>query len=219
MIVSKIGADSNPGECRSHAGRTAAGGTRASVHDNLSSLGLEQIPVVNLRRMDASLRIPVPADQNVDLDDQLAQMLAMKNEGLIGAIGLSSITIDIARRALPAGIVCVQNTYSLVDRSDKPTLQLSNDNNIAWVPYVPLGSAFPGFPKVVDEPVVQKIAQTLGVTAFQMGLAGLLNHSGNARLMPGTSSVEHLEANIAAGSIDLDSAAVALLHAVPTRGQ
>ena len=88
---------------------------RASVEDNLRSLGVEQIPVVNLRRLDAGPGLRAEGDQVVDLDDQLAVMTALRDEGKIGAIGLSSVTLDGLRRALPAGIACVQNAYSLVD--------------------------------------------------------------------------------------------------------
>jgi pyridoxine 4-dehydrogenase len=80
------------------------------------SLGLGQVPVVNLRRPDASTPVPVADDQVVDLDDQLAAMIALRDAGKIGAIGLSGVSLEELRRALPAGIACVQNDYSLVSR-------------------------------------------------------------------------------------------------------
>lgn len=219
-VVSKVGAvpDPDPGSPVPMRPAQRLEELRASVHDNLRTLGLEQIPVVNLRRMDTAHRVPVPPEQEVDLDDQLAEMVAMKDEGLIGGIGLSGITLDILRRALPTGIVCVQNAYSLVDRSDEPLLQLCIENGIAWVPYFPLGSAFPGFPKVTDEPDVQHVAEALGVTTSQVGLAWLLHHAPNTLLIPGTSSLEHLEANIAAGNLKLDTTAMHRLDQIPSRG-
>jgi aryl-alcohol dehydrogenase-like predicted oxidoreductase len=169
--------------------------------------------------MDHGARIQAEGDQAVDLDDQLAAMIAMRDEGMIGGIGLSSVTIDSLRQALPAGIACVQNAYSLVDRGDDDMLDLCRSENIAWVPYFPLGSAFPGMPKVADEAVVQEIAGRLDVTASQVGLAWLLHRADNVLLIPGTASIPHLEANIAAASVSLDAEMLAALDAVPDRGR
>jgi pyridoxine 4-dehydrogenase len=85
-------------------------------------------------------------DQLVDLDDQLAVMAALGDEGKIGAIGLSSVSLDVLRRAVPVGIVCVQNAYSLVSREDEDMLEFCAAEGIAWVPYFPLGGAYPGLP-------------------------------------------------------------------------
>ncbi len=217
MVVTKIGADPNPAGPLPMRSAQRPEELRASVEDNLRSLGLEQIPVVNLRRMDTGHAVPGGPDQVVDVDDQLAEMSAMREEGLIGGIGLSSITIDVLRRALPAGIACVQNAYSLVDRSDEPMLELCAAEGIAWVPYFPLGSAFPGLPKVTDEPDVQAIAATLGVTPSQVGLGWLLQHSPDTLLIPGTASIDHLDANVAVGGVHLDAAMTDQLDRIPTR--
>ncbi|MFL1379186.1 aldo/keto reductase [Nocardiopsis protaetiae] len=190
---------------------------RADVHTNLRALGLERIPLVNLRRMDTGARIPLPEDQRVDLDDQLATMTALRDEGLIGAIGLSSIDLDGLRRALPAGIACVQNAYSLVARQDEDLLKLCAAQDIAWVPYFPLGGAFPGLAKVTDEPAVQRAARALDATPAQIGLAWLLHHDHHMLLIPGTATLAHLEANTAAGDIRLDPDTLDALDAVPTR--
>lgn len=190
---------------------------RASVEDNLRSLGVDQISVVNLRRADNGPGLRAEGDQVVDIDDQLAVMTAMRDEGKIGAIGLSSVTLDGLRRALPAGIVCVQNGYSLVARDDEALLRLCVAEGIAWVPYFPLGSAFPGMPKVTDEPAVQVAAQSLRSTASQVGLAWLLRHAPNVLLIPGTADIDHLEANVAAGSITIDDDTLTALDAVPSR--
>lgn len=217
VIVSKVGAA--PSLTGSGAPRSAQRPEelRASVEDNLMSLGLEQIPVVNLRRMDAGSRVSADGDQVVDLDDQLAVMTAMRDEGKIGEIGLSSSTIENLRRAIPAGIVCLQNAYSLVAREDEDMLELCEEQGIAWVPYFPLGSAFPGMPKVVDEPAVQAAAATLAVSPAQIGLAWLLRHAPNVLLIPGTADVSHLEANVATGDIAIDGAMLETLDAIPTR--
>jgi len=217
MVVTKIGADPNPAGPLPMRSAQRPEELRVSVENNLRSLGLEQIPVVNLRRMDTGHAVPGGPDQVVDVEDQLAEMTVMRAEGLIGGIGLSSITIEVLRRALPAGIVCVQNAYSLVDRSDEPMLELCAAEGIAWVPYFPLGSAFPGLPKVTDEPDVQETAATLGVTPSQVGLAWLLQHDPNTLLIPGTASIDHLDANIAVSEVHLDTAMTDRLDLIPTR--
>jgi len=214
-VVSKVGADPNPGGPIPLRPAQRPEQLRASVEDNLIGLGVEQIPVVNLRRLDTGPGLRAEGDQVVDLDDQLAVMTALRAEGKIGAIGLSSVTLDGLRRAIPAGIVCVQNAYSLVTRTDEDLLELCVAEGISWVPYFPLGSAFPGMPKVTDEPVVRAAARSLGSTPSQLGLAWLLRHSANTLLIPGTASAEHLEANIAAGAITLDDRTLAALDSVP----
>ncbi|GGL92285.1 oxidoreductase [Streptomyces fumigatiscleroticus] len=190
---------------------------RAGVENNLRTLGTDRLAVVNVRRADIGPGLRAAGDQAVDLDDQLAVMTAMRDEGKIGAIGLSNVTLDDLHRALPAGIVCVQNAYSLVSRGDEDMLRLCAAEGIAWVPYFPLGSAFPGLPKVTDEPAVQAAARALGSTPAQVGLAWLLHHAPNVLLIPGTADTGHLEANIAVGALGLDEATLTELDAVPSR--
>ncbi|MEE4544801.1 aldo/keto reductase [Streptomyces sp. V4-01] len=190
---------------------------RASVEDNLTSLGLDCLPLVNLRRTDAGPGLKAEGDQVVDLDDQLAVMTALRDEGKIAAIGLSSVSADVLRRAIPVGIACVQNAYSLLARDDEDMLARCAAEDIAWVPYFPLGSAFPGMPKVTDEPAVVSAARSLGATPAQIGLSWLLHHAPNVLLIPGTADAAHLEANVAAGAIALDGATLAALDAVRPR--
>ncbi len=187
---------------------------RAGVEASLHQLGVERIDVVNLRRMEGRLRIPVSPDQVVDLDDQLAVMLAMRDEGLLGAIGLSNVGMETVQRALPVRIACVQNPYSLVARDDEELLRLCAEHGIPWVPFFPLGGAFPGAPRADDQPTVLKIAGELGFTPSQVALAWLLHHAPHTLLIPGTASAAHLEANLAAGSVPLDAAALARLDAI-----
>lgn len=187
---------------------------RAQVEANLRTLGRERIDVVNLRRADTGPGLRAEGEQLVDLDDQLAELVAMRDEGLIGGIGLSAVTTDVVRRALPAGVVCVQNAYSLVAREHEALLAQCIREGIAWVPYFPLGGAFPGLPKVVDEPAAVRIADELGVTPAQLGLAWLLQHAPDVLLIPGTSDAGHLAENLAAGAVRLDETQVADLDAV-----
>ncbi|MEV0785403.1 aldo/keto reductase [Streptomyces sp. NPDC050423] len=217
VIVSKVGADPDPGAAIPLRPAQRPEQLRAGVEANLESLGLDRIPVVNLRRLDTGPGLVAEGDQVVDLDDQLAVMTALRDEGKIGAIGLSGVTLDVLRRALPAGIVCVQNLYSLVTRGDEEMLRLCAQEQIAWVPFFPLGGAFPRLPKVTDEPAVIAAAKSLDRTPAQVGLAWLLHHTPNTLLIPGTADAGHLEANVATGTIGLDDAALAALDAVESR--
>ncbi len=212
-VVSKVGADPDPGGPFPMRAAQRPEQLRASVEDNLKALGVEQIPVVNLRRLDGTSR-KAQGDQVVDLDDQLTVMTAMRDEGLIGAFGVSSVTLDGLRQAIPAGPACVQNPYSLVSREDEDMFALCQAEQIAWVPFFPLGGAFPGTLKVTDEPTVQAAANTLGCSPSQVGLAWLLHHAPNVLLIPGTADPQHLRANIAVGGISLDEKTIAILDAV-----
>jgi pyridoxine 4-dehydrogenase len=158
--------------------------------------------------------IVAEGDQIVDIDSQLAELAALRDEGKIDGIGLSSVTADQLRQALPAGIVCVQNLYSLVDRTGEPVLDVCREHGVAWVPFFPLGSAFPGYPKVVDQPAVRDAAAALGATPAQIGLAWLLAHYEGTLLIPGTANPDHLAENIAAGQVGLDPDTLASLDQI-----
>jgi pyridoxine 4-dehydrogenase len=214
VIVSKVGARYTGEQPVPLASAQRPAELRAAVEDDLRQLGLDCVPVVNLRRLDLGPGLRAEGDQIVGLDDQLAEMIALREEGKIGAIGISAVPLDVVQRALPAEIVCVQNPYSLLDRSQEATLELCVAENIAWVPYFPLGSSFPGFPKVADNPVVAEIAGELGVTGAQVGLAWLLAHAPNTLLIPGTRSIAHLEENLGAASVTLSADALARLDAI-----
>ncbi|MFD7655417.1 aldo/keto reductase [Actinosynnema sp. NPDC059797] len=217
LVVTKVGADPDPDGRLPLRVAQRPEQLRASVEDNLRELGVDRLPVVNLRRLDAGPGLRPEGDQVVDLDDQLAELTALRDEGKVGAIGLSAVTPDGLRRALPAGIACVQNAYSLVSRDDEDLLRLCAAEGIAWVPFFPLGGQFPGVPKVADEPAVRAAAESLGVTPAQVGLAWLLHHAPNVLLIPGTADPAHLEANAAVRDISFDDATLAALDAVESR--
>lgn len=217
MVVSKVGAEPASDGALPLRLAQRPEQLRAGVEDNLATLGMEQIPLVNLRRTDTGPGLRAEGDQVVALDDQLAVLTALRDEGKIGAIGLSSVSLDVLRSALPAGIACVQNAYSLLARDDEDMLRLCRAEDIAWVPYFPLGSAFDGMPKVTDEPAVITAARDLNATPAQVGLAWLLHHAPNVLLIPGTADAEHLEANVRAGAVTLDEATLSALDAVPSR--
>jgi aryl-alcohol dehydrogenase-like predicted oxidoreductase len=217
LVVTKVGAEPDPGGRLPLRAAQRPEQLRDSVEANLRSLGVDRLAVVNLRRLDSGPGLRPEGDQVVDLDDQLATMTALRDEGKIGAIGLSSATLDGLRRALPVGIACVQNAYSLASRDDEDMLRLCVAEDIAWVPYFPLGGAFPGLPKVTDEPAVHTVAEALGVTPSQVGLAWLLHHAPNVLLIPGTADATHLDANMAVNDITLDDATLAALDAIESR--
>ncbi len=214
LVATKVGAEPNPGGPVPLRPAQRPEQLRASVEENLTSLGLEQIPLVYLRRLDVAPGIVAEGDQLVDIDDQLATLILMRNEGKIGAIGLSGIDLDRLRRAAPSGIAAVQNEYSLVARHFEEMLDFCRVSNIAWVPFFPLGGAFPGRPKVPDQPKVIEIAKRLCVTPSQLGLSWLLEHAANTLLIPGTASAAHLKENVRAGAVKLDAATLAELETV-----
>ncbi len=213
VLVTKVGA------------RVAGGGLvaaqrpaelRAQVEENLRALGADRIAVVNLRRLDAPPGILADGEQRVDIDAQLDELAALRDKGLIDAIGLSNVSAEQLERAIPVGIACVQNASNLLDRAGDAALELCRSHGIAWVPYCPLGSAFAGWPKVTDDPVVQAIAEESGATAAQVGLAWLLRRAPNVLLIPGTRSPEHLAENVAAGELTLTDQMLARLEGAGT---
>jgi aryl-alcohol dehydrogenase-like predicted oxidoreductase len=210
VLVSKVGADRDDQGGWIPAARPED--LRAGVEANLRTLDVDRMDVVNLRLMDAGH--PAAADQRVGLDSQLAEMVALRDEGKIGAVGISNATLDQLRQALPAGIACVQNPYSVLDRSGEPLLGLCREQDVAWVPFFPLGSAFPGVAKVTEHPAVVAAATALAATPAQVGLAWLLAHAPNILLIPGTSSLGHLAENMAAAEVHLDPATMNVLDSL-----
>jgi pyridoxine 4-dehydrogenase len=209
VLVSKVGAE-----------RDASGGLvpaqrpeqlRAQVEANLATLGAEQLDVVNLRRLDAAPGIVAEGDQFVDLDDQLAELSALRDAGKIGGVGLSSVSAEQIDRAAPVGIACVQNLYSVIDRTAEPVLDRCREHGVAWVPFFPLGSGFANRARVTDNPTVTAIAAQIGATPAQVGLAWLLSHYDGTLLIPGTSDPAHLAENIAAGAVRLSRASITAL--------
>jgi pyridoxine 4-dehydrogenase len=209
VLVSKAGAEEDAQGKLHPAQRPEQ--LRAGVEANLRSLGVGQVGVVNLRRLDGPPGIRAEGDQLVDLDSQLAEMAALRDEGKIGGIGLSNVSLEQLRHALPIGVACVQNAYNVLDRSAEALLALCAEHDIAWVPFFPLGSGFPGSAKVTEHPAVMAAAETLGCTPAQAGLAWLLHHDPRILLIPGTASVAHFEDNMAVARLRLGPETAAAL--------
>jgi aryl-alcohol dehydrogenase-like predicted oxidoreductase len=178
---------------------------RAGVEANLRSLELDQVPVVNLRRFPGS---------EVPFHEQLTAMEALRDEGLIGGIGLSNVTLEEYRTARSlVDVACVQNAYNLADRSDQSLLDACRDDEVPYVPFFPLGSGFVAENPVLRDPAVLETARRLGCTPAQLALAWLLTRGAMVLLIPGTSSLPHLAENLAAGDLVLDEVAQADLAA------
>jgi len=170
------------------------------IEDNLRTLAVDHLAAANLRLMD-------DARPGQRFDDQLTAMVQARDNGLIGGIGLSNVTREHLVHALAVtGIACVQNPMNLADRHSLPVLEECEARGIAFVPFFPLGSAFARGNPVLRNPQVTSIAARLGRTPAQIALAWLLSFRPNILLIPGTSSMRHLEENMAVADIELDAA-------------
>jgi pyridoxine 4-dehydrogenase len=180
---------------------------RSGVEDNLRSLQVERMDLVNLRLLDDGTGPQVP------LAEQLGELEDLRREGKLDLIGVSNVTVEQAEQALDlVALGEVQNSYSILDRDHEPLLELCRDRGIAFVPFFPLGSAFTGGPaKLASDPAIAGVAERHGATPSQVALAWLLARYDRTLLIPGTSSVAHLEENVAAGDIQLDTDDLAAL--------
>jgi aryl-alcohol dehydrogenase-like predicted oxidoreductase len=148
------------------------------------------------------------------LAEQLGTLQDLRGEGKLDLIGISEADVGAVRRALElVDIAEVQNAFSVVNRSGEDVLRLCVEREIAFVPYFPLGSAFTGGPKrLAQDPAIAGVAERRGITVTQVALAWLLARYERMLLIPGTSSVRHLEENMAAADVTLDEADLAALE-------
>jgi aryl-alcohol dehydrogenase-like predicted oxidoreductase len=189
---------------------------RAGVEDNLRTLDVEQLTLVNLRLLDdepGTGGTPPLAEMLGALDD-------MRREGKLELIGLSNVTPALLEEALDLlPIASVQNQYSVLDRSNEDVLGACRDHGLAFVPFFPLGSAFTGGPqRLAEDAVIARVAAKHGATPSQVALAWLLHRDERILLIPGTSSVTHLEENMAAVDVELDADDMTALEAVEPAG-
>jgi pyridoxine 4-dehydrogenase len=180
---------------------------RSGVEDNLRSLRVERMDLVNLRLMSADGSGDVLAEQLGTLED-------MRREGKLDLIGISEAAPGTVRRALDlVDVAEVQNAYSVVNRSGEDVLELCMERQIAFVPYFPLGSAFAGGPKqLAEDSAIAGVAERRGITVTQVALAWLLARYERMLVIPGTSSVQHLEENLASEDVELDESDLAELE-------
>jgi len=204
-IVTKVGA------VRDSAGgwvldRTPDG-LRAQVHDNLRHLGVDALDVVNLRvggGDDGHSAVPG------SIAEQFGALAELAQQGLIRHLGVSTVDAgQLAEAQSIAPVVCVQNFYNVARREDDDLVALTAERGIAYVPYFPLGGFAP-----LQSDGLSSVAARLGATPMAVALAWLLQRSPNILLIPGTSSVGHLRANVATASLDLPADAVTELDAI-----
>ncbi|ORV47749.1 oxidoreductase [Mycobacterium europaeum] len=183
---------------------------RRDIETNLRALGVDQLAAVNLRVFESD-----GPDQL--FDDQLSVMIQARDDGLIGGVGLSNVNREHLLHALDCTeIACVQNAFNLVDRSSRPVLDECAARGIAFVPFFPLGAAFIQPNPVLTHELVVEAAERLGRTPAQVALAWTLSVAPNVLLIPGTSSVRHLEENLDVASIQLDDDTRERLDAIAT---
>jgi pyridoxine 4-dehydrogenase len=187
---------------------------REGVEANLASLRVERMDLVNLRLADEHGAPDVP------LPEQLGVLEEMRAEGKLDLIGVSNVSLEGVRRALElAEIAQVQNAYSIIDRAHEPIVELCRERELAFVPFFPLGSAFSGGPrKLAADPAIAAVAAKHDATPSQVALAWLLDRYERMLLIPGTTSVAHLEENLAAADVILDDQDVRVLAAVEEHG-
>jgi pyridoxine 4-dehydrogenase len=180
---------------------------RAGVEANLRSLRVERLDLVNLRLVDTG---PGTA---IALEDQLGELEALRWEGKLDLIGLSNVDRSSVERALHlVDVAEIQNAYSVINRHDDDRVVLARAHRIAFVPFGPLGSAYLGWPaRLAADATIGRVAEKHGATPAQIALAWLLARYERMLLIPGTSSLAHLEENMAAIEVDLDDTDVAAL--------
>ena len=179
----------------------------AGIHDNLRNLGLDAIDIVNYRVIGSG-----HGTQEGSIVEQVTVLADLQRKGLIRHIGLSNATAaQVAEGQTITDIVCVQNNYNLAHREDDALIDDLARQNIAYVPFFPLGGFTP-----LQSSTLSTVAEKLGETPMQVALAWLLHRSPNILLIPGTSSLAHLRENMAAGQLKLSPQVLAELDGVAT---
>jgi pyridoxine 4-dehydrogenase len=166
---------------------------REAVAGSLKRLRLERIDLLQLHRI----------DPKVPMEDQIETLVDLQREGKIKHIGLSEVSVEQIEAVREiATIVSVQNRYNLIDRSSEPVLDYCTDEDLAFIPWFPLATgalAKPGGP-------LARAAERLKATPSQVAIAWLLKKSPVMLPIPGTSTVKHLEENVAGERLELDAA-------------
>jgi pyridoxine 4-dehydrogenase len=177
---------------------------RSQVHDNLRHLGLDALDVVNLR--------VAGHDESDDepITDQFGTLADLREQGLIRHLGLSGVNARQLKEAQAiAPVVTVQNLYNIADRRHEALLDQCEQENIAFVPFFPLGGFSP-----LQSDALTAVATRLRASRQQVALAWLLQRSPAIAVIPGTASVAHLRENIAAADLELSDDVVAELDAI-----
>ncbi|WP_315501167.1 aldo/keto reductase [Actinomyces radicidentis] len=217
LFVTKVGARPNPGGPAPMTAAQKPEELRAAVEANLETLRTDRVDGVLMRRMDMLPGLLAEGDQRVPLLEQLDALEDMRREGLIGSIGLSHVSPEQLDAALAAGheVAAISNFYNLIRRDDEALAERSAAVGAAWMPYFPLGgrAVLPGVASVLDDEVLQSVADETGATPNQVGLAWILAHCPTGLVISGTTSVAHLEQNVACASVRLTDEQLARLDA------
>lgn len=201
-IVTKIGAVR--GSDASWNPAFSAAELTQAVEDNLRNLGREVMDVVNLRIMFGM----TPTEGSIEAP--LTALAELQRRGMVKHIGLSNVTPAQVREGRSiTEIVCVQNQYNLAYRGDDLLVDELATASIAYVLFFPLGGFAP-----LQSSTLSEVANRLGATPMQVALAWLLQRSANTLLIPGTSSVTHLQENLAAAELVLPVEAVFALNGI-----
>jgi pyridoxine 4-dehydrogenase len=205
-IVTKVGANRDEQGGWPPARRPAD--LRLAVHENLETLGLERLDLVNLRLGDA--QGPRPGS----VAEAFGTLVELQRQGLIRHLGVSNATPDqVAEARTIAPIVCVQNLYNLAHRHDDRLIDELAGQGIAYVPFFPLGGFSP-----LQSSALSAVATRLHTTPMSVALAWLLRRSPNILLIPGTSSVAHLTENVAGAGTPLSDDDLAELDKIGATG-
>jgi pyridoxine 4-dehydrogenase len=177
---------------------------QAQVHDNLRRLGLDVLDIVNLRV--GGIEAPEPGS----IAEPFEALAELQQQGLIRHLGVSTVLAEqVAEAQSIAPVVCVQNLYNIAHRGDDDLIDALAAQNIAFVPYFPLGGFSP-----LQSDALEGVAAQLDATPMAVALAWLLQRSPNILLIPGTSSVAHLRENVAGAGLDLSPEAIKELDAI-----
>jgi len=173
---------------------------KEALDGSLKRLKLDRIDLYQLHRIDPK----VPAEQTFEF------LKDSQREGKIKHIGLSEVGVnDIKKAQHYFEVVSVQNKYSVDNRDWEPVLEYCRENNIAFIPWFPLSAG-----NVDAEEKIKQVADKHNTTAHQVALRWLLHHADNILLIPGTSSVEHLEENMKAQNVELSSGDMEILNGI-----
>ena len=177
---------------------------RRAVHENLETLGLEVLDLVNLRLGNAE------GPQPEWVTEAFETLVELQQQGLIRHLGVSNATADqVAEAQAVAPIVCVQNMYNLAYRHDYMLIDRLAEEGIAYVPFFPLGGFSP-----LQSSALSTVAARLDATPMSVALAWLLRRSPNILLIPGTSSTVHLRENVAGAGLSLSDEELAELDKI-----
>ncbi len=177
---------------------------RRAIDENLETLGVDRLDLVNLRLGNAE------GTQAGSLAEAFETLVELQQQGLIRHLGVSNATAEqVAEAQAIASIVSVQNMYNLAHRHDDDLIDRLAAENIAYVPFFPLGGFSP-----LQSHALSSVATRLNAAPMSVALAWLLQRSPNILLIPGTSKIAHLRANVAGAGLLLSDEDVAELDRI-----